>query len=174
MDDLHTFAAKLLDLDPDQVQPCWELVGLMYRLIQLQHRAIGFTLDRLQMHGPSGHTFAAMHSVTLQLNALRAAYAARLYRRPTGGRRRQTPASTRSPLTQTNSPLTSGSTKKRPKPPASPALRQTTSLQSSVSQLDGSKPHRAKRCRSTSVEGERLMSLPFIIPMQKGSSHVRR
>ena len=76
MDDLHTFTAKLLDLDPDQVQPGWELAGLMYRLIQLQHRAIGFTLDRLQMHGPSGHTFAAMHSVTLQLNVLRAAYAA--------------------------------------------------------------------------------------------------
>jgi len=48
----------------------------MYRLIQLQHRAIGFTLDRLQMHGPSGHTFAAMHNVTLHLNVLRAAYAA--------------------------------------------------------------------------------------------------
>ena len=53
MYDLHRFAAELLDLPQEEVEPSWELVGLMYRHIQLQHRAIGLTLDRLQEHDPA-------------------------------------------------------------------------------------------------------------------------
>jgi hypothetical protein len=77
MYDLHTFAGKLVDLGPSEVEPTWQLVGLMYRLLQIQHRAIGYTLDRLQKHDPAtGFTFAATHGMTQQVIILREAYAA--------------------------------------------------------------------------------------------------
>ena len=77
MFDSTTLAAKLMDLEPGQLAPSWELVDKLYRLIQLQHRAIGFALDKLQEHDPSsGFTFAAAHRMTLQTEALRLVYTA--------------------------------------------------------------------------------------------------
>jgi len=52
MYDVHRFAAELLDVDQDDVQPSWKLVGLMYQYLQLQHRALAIALDRLQEHDP--------------------------------------------------------------------------------------------------------------------------
>jgi len=77
MFDLHEFAARLLDLPQDQVEPTWELIQRMYQLISIQHRAIGLALDKLQKHEPgTGFTFAARHGMALRLVILREAYAA--------------------------------------------------------------------------------------------------
>ena len=78
MYDVHRFAAELLGVDQEDVRPSWELVGLMYRYIQLQHRALSVTLDRLQEHDPiTGFTFAAEHpQMTDLLNLLTGVYAA--------------------------------------------------------------------------------------------------
>ena len=62
MYDLHRFVAELLGVDQEGVQPSWDLVGLMYRHIQLQHRAIGLALDILQDPDPeTGYPLAADH-----------------------------------------------------------------------------------------------------------------
>ena len=78
MDDLHTFAAHLLGLSEEEVEPGWELAGLLYRHIQLQHRVIGHALDILQDPDPeTGHPLAVDNpEIGCLLAALTGVYAA--------------------------------------------------------------------------------------------------